>query len=119
MPAEARDMLRGSRTRQGQGGRGGAAGGWRRGVVRGELGDAAAAKPCGWNWRGRGRTLARQWVKQGADVVAAAGKLLLRQPDPSDGLQGAAGAVAKRAAWSQPLPLDQIKAIGRATEAGR
>jgi len=59
-----------------------------------------------------GQELATQWVKQGADVVAAAGKLLLTLPDRKTVFRGSCG-VVKRAAWSEPFPLDEVKAIGK------
>ncbi len=46
----------------------------------------------------------------GADALA---KLLLMDPDPETPLKGALG-VAKRGAWSEPVPLEQVKAVGKA-----
>jgi WS/DGAT/MGAT family acyltransferase len=40
--------------------------------------------------------------------------LLALPDDPPTGLKGTLG-VAKRAAWSHPVPLDEVKAIGKAT----
>jgi len=47
-------------------------------------------------------------------AVGAAGMLvseLLKSPDPKSPLKGAFG-LEKRVAWSEPVPLDQVKAIG-------
>jgi WS/DGAT/MGAT family acyltransferase len=55
-------------------------------------------------------------ARLGAGGAAALSRLLLLSPDPPTAFKGPLG-VAKRAAWSQPLPLDQIKAIGRAVGA--
>ncbi len=60
----------------------------------------------------QGQELAGQWAKQGTDVVAAAGKLLLTLPDRKTIFRGDCG-VSKRAAWSEPFPLDEVKAIGK------
>ncbi len=45
----------------------------------------------------------------GADALA---KLLLMPPDPPTPFKGPLG-VAKRAAWSDPIPLDEVKAVGK------
>jgi WS/DGAT/MGAT family acyltransferase len=55
-------------------------------------------------------------ARLGADSLAALGKLVLQSPDPQTALKGPLG-VLKRATWSQPIPLEQIKAIGRVTGA--
>lgn len=60
----------------------------------------------------QGQALAGAWAKQGTDVVAAAGKLLLTPPDRPTLFRGDCG-VSKRAAWSEPFPLDEVKAIGK------
>lgn len=60
----------------------------------------------------QGQVLAGQLAKQGVDVVAAAGKLALTLPDRKTVFRGACG-VSKRAAWSEPFPLDEVKAIGK------
>lgn len=52
----------------------------------------------------------------GADHVYAAGRLILRRNDPRTIFKGKLG-VAKRAAWSDPLPLKDIKAIKKVTGA--
>ncbi len=52
----------------------------------------------------------------GSDHVYAAGRLILRGNDPQTVFKGDLG-VAKRAAWSRPLPLKDVKAIKKATGA--
>ena len=52
----------------------------------------------------------------GGDNVAAAARLLLRTPDPETLFKGKLG-VAKRAAWSKPLPLKDVKAVKNVTGA--
>jgi diacylglycerol O-acyltransferase / wax synthase len=54
--------------------------------------------------------------KLGSDGVAALGKLLLMPPDPKTMLKGPLGP-QKRAVWSQPIPLDVVKSISKATGA--
>ena len=58
----------------------------------------------------------RQLAEQGADYAHALSKLVLRAPDPPTPFRGRLG-VAKRVAWSRPLPLSEIKAMRRATGA--
>lgn len=83
---------------------------WRR-RARTVAGTARAA------WR-RGAELAREpilagdLVREGARGAAALGKLLVMPPDPRSPLRGALG-TEKRAAWSSPLPLERVKAVGR------
>ena len=60
----------------------------------------------------QGQAVASQWTKQGTDVVAATAKLLLTLPDRKTVFRGPCG-VSKRVAWSEPFPLDEVKAIGR------
>ena len=50
---------------------------------------------------------------KGAAVTGALGRLALRPPDPKTALKGPLGP-GKRAAWSRPIPLDEVKAVGRA-----
>ncbi|RME51067.1 MAG: wax ester/triacylglycerol synthase family O-acyltransferase [Caldilineae bacterium] len=57
---------------------------------------------------------ALQLARTGADFAAAVGRLALRPPDPPTLFKGKLG-VAKRAAWSGPVPLRDVKAIGRVT----
>ena len=49
----------------------------------------------------------------GASSAVALSRLLLMSPDPQTLFKGELG-VSKRAAWSAPIALDDIKAIGRA-----
>ena len=51
---------------------------------------------------------------QGTDNALAFSRLVLRSPDPKTIFKGELG-VAKRATWSRPLPLKQIKAIKNVT----
>jgi diacylglycerol O-acyltransferase / wax synthase len=59
----------------------------------------------------QGRELAANLAKQGGDWAAAAGKLLLTLPDQRTIFRGPCG-VSKRAAWSLPFPLTDVKTIG-------
>ncbi len=52
----------------------------------------------------------------GSDYVHAATKLVFRPPDPDTILKGTLG-VAKRAAWSRPMPLQEVKGMRKATGA--
>ena len=56
----------------------------------------------------------RQLAEQGADYAHALSKLVLRAPDPPTPFRGRLG-VAKRVAWSRPLPLGEVNAMRRAT----
>ncbi len=47
---------------------------------------------------------------KGTDVAVATGRLVLRPPDPPTIFRGKLG-VSKRAAWSRPLSLKEVKAI--------
>ena len=49
---------------------------------------------------------------QGASAAGALGKILLLGPDPHTVYKGPLG-VGKRAAWSQPIPLSNVKFIGK------
>lgn len=51
-------------------------------------------------------------ARLGASTTAALGKLLLLWPDPKTVYKGELG-IAKRATWSKPIPLKEVKAIGR------
>jgi WS/DGAT/MGAT family acyltransferase len=53
---------------------------------------------------------AAQFGATGAVILS---RLVLMSPDPQTPLKGALG-VSKRAAWSAPIALDDVKAIGRA-----
>jgi diacylglycerol O-acyltransferase len=52
-------------------------------------------------------------ARLGAGGTAALGRLVLRWPDPKTALKGPLG-VPKRVAWSAPLPLPDVKAVGKA-----
>ncbi|WP_223642447.1 WS/DGAT domain-containing protein [Corallococcus sp. EGB] len=56
--------------------------------------------------------LAGDLVREGAKGAAALGKLLVLPPDPRTSLRGPLG-VRKLAAWSEPIPLERVKAVGR------
>jgi WS/DGAT/MGAT family acyltransferase len=53
-------------------------------------------------------------ARLGAGSVLRLGQILVRQPDPHTALKGPLG-VDKHAAWSQPLPLHDVKAVGAVT----
>jgi WS/DGAT/MGAT family acyltransferase len=55
-------------------------------------------------------------AKLGADGALALSRLLLMSPDPRTVFKGELG-VAKRAAWSDLVPLETVKAIGQAAGA--
>jgi WS/DGAT/MGAT family acyltransferase len=55
-------------------------------------------------------------AKLGADGALALSRLLLMSPDPRTVFKGELG-VAKRAAWSDLVPLEAVKAIGQAAGA--
>ena len=57
---------------------------------------------------------ALELAAQGADIAAATGRLVFRSPDPKTIFRGDLG-VAKRAAWSKPLKLREVKTIKNAT----
>jgi diacylglycerol O-acyltransferase len=54
---------------------------------------------------------AAERARQGIDFAAAVGKLALRWPDPPTIFKGPLG-FEKRAAWSEPLELQEVKYIG-------
>ncbi|MCP3144273.1 WS/DGAT/MGAT family O-acyltransferase [Pyxidicoccus xibeiensis] len=56
--------------------------------------------------------LAGDLVRQGARGAAAMAKLLVIPQDPRTPLRGPLGP-EKRAAWSDPVPLERVKAVGR------
>ncbi len=76
----------------------------------------AAARPAapddGRARSGPGRLLAA--ARLGGGVAAVLGRLLDLRADPRTVLRGPLGG-AKRAAWSEPIPLDRVRALGRAT----
>jgi WS/DGAT/MGAT family acyltransferase len=51
-------------------------------------------------------------ARQGIDFAGAVGKLVLRWPDPPTVFKGPLG-IEKRAAWSEPLELQDVKFIGK------
>lgn len=55
----------------------------------------------------------RQLAEQGADYAYALSRLVLRSSDPKTVFKGKLG-VAKRAAWSDVIPLQEVKAIRKA-----
>lgn len=55
---------------------------------------------------------ARTRLRQGLEFTFAVGKLVLRWPDPHTPFKGPIN-IEKSCAWSQPLPLDQVKQTGR------
>ena len=55
----------------------------------------------------------RSLARLGAGTMAAMRKLLWRSPDPDTIFKGELG-VPKQAAWSRPISLAEVKAIGRA-----
>ncbi|MBL8111969.1 MAG: wax ester/triacylglycerol synthase family O-acyltransferase [Acidobacteria bacterium] len=59
---------------------------------------------------------ALELVERAAGGANALGKLLLMSPDPMTAFKGPLG-VAKRAAWSGPIPLADVKRVGRALSA--
>ena len=58
----------------------------------------------------------RELAEMTSDYAHAATKLILRAADPPTIFKGQLG-VAKRAAWSRPLPLGEVKAMREATGA--
>jgi WS/DGAT/MGAT family acyltransferase len=54
-------------------------------------------------------------LRTGAEGAASLANLLLLSPDPPTPLKGTLG-VQKRCAWSLPIPLADVKAIGRVTD---
>ncbi len=53
----------------------------------------------------------RGMARQGTRAAAAAGRLILRWPDPETVLKGALG-TSKRAVWSDPIELSDAKLVG-------
>jgi diacylglycerol O-acyltransferase / wax synthase len=60
----------------------------------------------------RGPELARLGAQLGRDAAAAVGDIVLSPPDTDTALRGVPS-LAKRIAWSGPVPLAEIKTIGR------
>jgi diacylglycerol O-acyltransferase / wax synthase len=59
------------------------------------------------------RAYARYRTHQGVKLATTVGKLVLRWPDTQTVFKGPLG-LEKRAAWSDPLPLDEVKQIRKA-----
>ena len=57
-----------------------------------------------------------EWAKQSMSVGAAMSKIALMASDSDTRFKAPAG-VMKRAAWSQPTPLDRVKSVGRGLDA--
>ena len=57
---------------------------------------------------------AMELALKGSDTAMAAGRLFLRSPDPKTLFKGKLG-VSKRAAWSKPLSLRDVKAVKKVT----
>jgi WS/DGAT/MGAT family acyltransferase len=53
-------------------------------------------------------------AKMGASTTATLGRLLTLSPDPDTPFKGKLG-VSKRCAWSQPVSLAEVKAVGKVT----
>lgn len=53
-------------------------------------------------------------TKLGADGIVSLARLVLRTPDPKTAFKGRLN-VAKKAAWSQPIALADVKTVGKAT----
>lgn len=62
----------------------------------------------------RGRDRVRNALRMGGGVVASLARLADLRADPSTVLRGELGPT-KRAAWSEPISLEQVRAMGRAT----
>jgi len=61
----------------------------------------------------RDPTLATVMAKEGTEIARELAFALSLSDDPQTVLRGPLG-VSKRVAWAEPLPLDEVKAIGRA-----
>lgn len=62
----------------------------------------------------RDPTRAVTWVHMTAGAAQSMARVTLMRPDSHSVLKGQLS-VARRMAWSRPLPLDEVKAVGRAT----
>jgi WS/DGAT/MGAT family acyltransferase len=58
----------------------------------------------------------RAALKMGAEGALTLANLLLLSPDPPTPLKGPLG-VQKRCAWTLPIPLEDVKAVGQVTDA--
>jgi len=56
------------------------------------------------------------WAQMAAGTAQSVARVTLMRPDSRSVLKGQLS-VARRMAWSQPLPLDEVKAVSRATGA--
>jgi diacylglycerol O-acyltransferase len=54
-------------------------------------------------------------ARLGTGSMSALSKLLLRSPDPNTAFKGSLGS-AKRTAWSAPLALEEVRAVGRVVD---
>jgi WS/DGAT/MGAT family acyltransferase len=54
-----------------------------------------------------------EMASRGASGMDALARLLLMEPDPATPFKGPLGSF-KRAAWSRPVPLEEVKAVGKA-----
>jgi diacylglycerol O-acyltransferase / wax synthase len=55
---------------------------------------------------------AAEYAQMGAGMVMEAGRLLTMSPEPETRFRGEPG-LSKRAAWSEPLSLAEVKAVGK------
>ncbi|MET0225631.1 MAG: WS/DGAT domain-containing protein, partial [Dokdonella sp.] len=58
-------------------------------------------------------SVAAEFAREGSEITRELGIALTLSDDPDTALKGALG-VAKRVAWTEPLPLDEVKVLGRA-----
>ncbi len=65
------------------------------------------------NYARQGIGLVSGYARQGIGFVSEAARLLVLPDDPQTCFRGKLG-VAKRVAWAEPLPLDDVKLIGKA-----
>lgn len=56
-----------------------------------------------------------EFMQMGGGTVASISKLATMPPDPITAFKGKLG-VPKRAVWSRPIPLEQVKAVGHFTK---
>jgi WS/DGAT/MGAT family acyltransferase len=60
-------------------------------------------------------TMAKSASELAADVATVLGRLTVLPPDPHTPFKGRLG-TRKRAVWTEPMPLEDIKAVGRAIQ---
>ena len=58
-------------------------------------------------------SVAAEFAREGSEITRELGIALTLSDDPITALKGSLG-VAKRVAWTEPLPLDEVKTLGRA-----